>query len=71
VSANCAGVYCLAEVGHLFKSLDFLGRYSNIGGFYIVADVGHPYIAGLMSLIGYISRYRPHNMSTAILVEDP
>ena len=44
----------MAEVGHLFKSPDFLGRYSNIGGFYIVADVGHPYNAGLMSLIGYI-----------------
>jgi hypothetical protein len=42
MSANCVGVYCLADVGHLFKSLDFLGSYSNIGWFYIVADVGHP-----------------------------
>jgi hypothetical protein len=42
VSANCVGVYCLADVGHLFKSLDFLGSYSNIGWFYIVDDVGHP-----------------------------
>jgi hypothetical protein len=31
----------LAEVGHLFKSLDFLGSYSNISGFYMVAVVGH------------------------------
>jgi hypothetical protein len=37
----CKGVL-LAEVGHLFKSLNFAGSYSRIGGFYIVADVGHP-----------------------------
>jgi hypothetical protein len=51
VSANCVGVYCLADVGHLFKSLDFLSSYSKIGWFYIVADVGHPLLwcwCGLM-----------------------
>jgi len=37
-------VCCLAVVGHLFKSLGFLGSYSNIGWFYIVAVVGHPVI---------------------------
>jgi hypothetical protein len=30
-----------AEVDHLFKSLKFLGSYSGISGFYIVADIGH------------------------------
>jgi hypothetical protein len=42
VSTNYAGTYYLAEVGHLFKSLNFLGSYSKIGGFYIVSGVGHP-----------------------------
>jgi len=58
VSANCVGVYCLAEVGHLFKSLDFLGSYSNIGWFYIVADVGHPSYGTIVALTGYM--YFPH-----------
>jgi hypothetical protein len=56
---NCVGTYYLSGSGHLFKSLNFLGSYSNISGFYIVADLGHPIIRRLRGLNGlYI--YFPH-----------
>jgi hypothetical protein len=42
MSTNYAGTYYLSGSGHLFKSLNFLSSYSNISGFYIVVDIGHP-----------------------------